>query len=358
MGGDGQNLGGLGLGASLLGSGTQLVGAIQGGKQGQRTADIGRPIAQIGGTLADYGITRQRMAQQQEQQQFYRDIAQQKLDAQLQKLQKQASAAQKVREASQAYSPEERFGVDIALETGDISGASKQLRELQRSANFVKDLGVVYKDYPDVVEQLKPLQGKISNEQLATIARNQVGTKLNQERFNYRMRQDLLSQSQEIKKQFSPVEKVLSEIDQLPSLAGPDASVSDIRNSLNERLQKISPAEAAKISKIFKAAAEKAGEQSSFLGFGEAKKPDPVLLAKELKQRAYGVDAVSAYEQKLAEIQRLRGQQRPAPTAPKAAPAPMQAPAQPAAQPQAPMQPQSREEKLRRLQELLQKQSE
>lgn len=356
MGGDGQNLGGIGLGASLLGSGTQLAGAIQGGKQGQRIADIGRPIGQIGGTLADYGLTRQRMAQQQEQQQFYRDIAQQKLDAQLEKLQKQASAAQKVRQASSAYSPEERFGIDIALETGDISGASKQLRDLQRSANFVKDLGVVYKDYPDVVEQLKPLQGKVSNEQLATIARNQVGSKISQERFNYRMRQDLLTQSKDIKKQFSPIEKVLSEIDQLPALAGPDASVSDIRNALNERLQKISPAEAAKISKIFNAAAATAGQQSSFLGFGEAKKPDPILLAKELKNRAYGADAVSAYEQKLAEVQRLRGPQMPTPVAP----APMQAPAQAPMQApaQAPMQPQSREDKIRRLQELLRKQGE
>lgn len=356
MGGDGRNLGGLGLGASLLGSGTQLLGAIQGGKQGQRTAQIGRPIAQIGGTLADYGMTQQRLGQQQEQQQFYRDIAQQKLDAQMEKLQKQAQAAQRVREASQAYSPEERFGVDIALETGDISGASKQLRELQRSANFVKDLGVVYKDYPDVVEQLKPLQGKISNEQLATIARNQVGSKISQERFNYRLRQDLLTQSRDIQKQFSPVEKVLSEIDQLPALAGPDASIRDIRASLNEKLQKISPAEAAKISRIFNEAAAKAGEQSSFLGFGEAKKPDPVLLAKELKNRAYGSNAVAAYEQKLAEIQRLRGQPQQAPVAPQAAPAPQQMPAQ---QPmQAPMQPQSREDKIRRLQELLRKQSE
>jgi len=353
MGGDGRNLGGLGLGASLLGSGTQLIGAIQGGKRGQRIADIGRPVSQIGGTLADYGMAQQRMAQQQEQQEFYRDIAQQKLDAQLEKLQKQAQAAQKVRQASQSYSPEERFGIDIALETGDISGASKQLRELQRSANFVKDLGTVYKDYPDVVEQLKPLQGKISNEQLATIARNQVGTKISQERFNYRLRQDLLTQSRDIQKQFSPVEKVLSEIDQLPSLAGPEASVRDIRNALNEKLQKISPAEAAKIARIFKAAAEKAGEQSSFLGFGEAKKPDPVLLAKELKNRAYGADAVSAYEEKLLQIQRLRGQPRQAPAMqPAQAPAPVPAPTQ------MPTAAASREEKMRRLQELLRKQSE
>lgn len=353
MGGDGRNLGGLGLGASLLGSGTQLIGAIQGGKRGQRIADIGRPVSQIGGTLADYGMAQQRMAQQQEQQEFYRDIAQQKLDAQLEKLQKQAQAAQKVRQASQSYSPEERFGIDIALETGDISGASKQLRELQRSANFVKDLGTVYKDYPDVVEQLKPLQGKISNEQLATIARNQVGTKISQERFNYRLRQDLLTQSRDIQKQFSPVEKVLSEIDQLPSLAGPEASVRDIRNALNEKLQKISPAEAAKITRIFKAAAEKAGEQSSFLGFGEAKKPDPVLLAKELKNRAYGADAVAAYEEKLLQIQRLRGQPRQAPAMqPAQAPAPVPAPTQ------MPTAAASREEKMRRLQELLRKQSE
>jgi hypothetical protein len=353
MGGDGRNLGGLGLGASLLGSGTQLVGAIQGGKRGQRIADIGRPVSQIGGTIADYGMAQQRMAQQQEQQEFYRDIAQQKLDAQLEKLQKQAQAAQKVRQASQSYSPEERFGIDIALETGDISGASKQLRELQRSANFVKDLGTVYKDYPDVVEQLKPLQGKISNEQLATIARNQVGTKISQERFNYRLRQDLLTQSRDIQKQFSPVEKVLSEIDQLPSLAGPEASVRDIRNALNEKLQKISPAEAAKITRIFNAAAEKAGEQSSFLGFGEAKKPDPVLLAKELKNRAYGADAVSAYEEKLLQIQRLRGQPRQAPAMqPAQAPAPVPAPTQ------MPTAAASREEKMRRLQELLRKQSE
>jgi hypothetical protein len=353
MGGDGRNLGGLGLGASLLGSGTQLVGAIQGGKRGQRIADIGRPVSQIGGTLADYSMAQQRMAQQQEQQEFYRDIAQQKLDAQLEKLQKQAQAAQKVRQASQSYSPEERFGIDIALETGDISGASKQLRELQRSANFVKDLGTVYKDYPDVVEQLKPLQGKISNEQLATIARNQVGTKISQERFNYRLRQDLLTQSRDIQKQFSPVEKVLSEIDQLPSLAGPEASVRDIRNALNEKLQKISPAEAAKITRIFNAAAEKAGEQSSFLGFGEAKKPDPVLLAKELKNRAYGADAVAAYEEKLLQIQRLRGQPRQAPAMqPAQAPAPVPAPTQ------MPTAAASREEKMRRLQELLRKQSE
>lgn len=202
------------------------------------------------------------------------------------------------------------------------------------------------------------MQGKVSNEQIATIGRNLLGTKLSQERSNYQMRQNLLEQSKDIKKQFTTAEKVLSEIDQLPSLAGPDATTQDLRNALNEKLQKLSPAEAAKISKIFSAAAAKAGQQSSYLGFGESKKPDPVLLAKELKTRAYGADAVTAYEAKLAEIQRLRGQPRQVPVAPQAAPAPAQVPAQAPAQMQAPAVVPSREDKMRRLQELLRKQSE
>jgi hypothetical protein len=348
MGGDGQNLGGLGLGASLLGSGTQLIGAIQGGKQGQRTADIGRPIAQIGGTLADYGVTRQRMAQQQEQQQFYRDIAEQRLGMQVEKIKKQASAAEKIRTASAKYTPDERFGVDVALETGDISGASKQLRDLQRSSTFIKDLGAVYKDYPDVLDQLKPLQGKVSNEQLATIARNVVGNKISQSRFDYQLRKDLLTQSQQIKKQFTGPEKVLAEIDQLPALLGPDATVNDVRNALNEKLQKISPAEAAKLSKIFPAALKAAGEKSSFLGFGESTKPDPVLLVEELKNRGYSKQALESYNQKLMQLQQLRGNQ-PQSTPMQAPQVPQQAPT---ATPQTPM---TLEQKMQRFQELLQK---
>lgn len=313
MGGDSNNLGGLGLGASLIGSGTQLVGAIQGGKQGQRTAAIGRPIAQIGGTVADYSMAQRRLAQQEQQQQAYQELVANRLAEQEEKQAQRKSLFEDLTKLSANIPKEDRGTLDLAIKSGDPGRAITAYGEVQKrrqAKSAAKSLlPKSIRDNPEEAAMFENLAGEVGISQAYVQFRADQAQKAAALRGERDARQALLQQAELEGRKLSPTQKQIMSLEtNLPQLFVPGITQRDLRTRVQSLLksQKVSEQEQARFLKTVDEAYKAAQTKSNFLGTPTEAGRD--LFVEEFLKRNFPQDAINEYKSIAQRQQQLRQQ--------------------------------------------------
>lgn len=313
MGGDANNFAKLGLASSLLGSGTQLLGAIQGGKQGQRTANIGRPVAQIGGTLANYGIAQQDLQQRQAQREAYTQMLEQRMDLQQDKLEREQEFFSELRRRAKSIPANERGALDLAIKSGNANKALstyETLEQRQRDKSAINTLlPKVIRDDPESAAVYSDLASRVGVSQALVQFRADQAQKAASLKGERDARRALMQEAELEGKKLTPTQKQIMTFEtNLPQIFVPGISKNDLRTRVQSLLsvQKVPKEEQGRFLKTVDEAYKAAQTKTNF--FGAPTEASRDLFVEEFLKKNYPPDAINSYKEIAQRQQQLRQQ--------------------------------------------------